>query len=113
MKQVALAEVKDRLSRYLSEAGQETIVITKHGRPAGVLIGFSTEEDWFDYRLENDPRFAERIAAARASLERGKGIAWEDIKAADDQRKVRAGRAKLRRPCRAIPTRCIKAAASL
>jgi len=30
---------------------------TRHGRPAGVLIGFKSEDDWFDYRLENDPRF--------------------------------------------------------
>jgi hypothetical protein len=25
------------------------------------LIGFATEDDWFDYRLENDPRFLERV----------------------------------------------------
>jgi hypothetical protein len=26
-------------------------VITRHGKPAGVLIGFSSEDDWFEYRL--------------------------------------------------------------
>jgi hypothetical protein len=31
-------------------------VITRHGKPAGVLIGFESEEDWFDYRLEHDAR---------------------------------------------------------
>jgi hypothetical protein len=25
-----------------------------------VLIGFQSEEDWFDYRLENDSRFLQR-----------------------------------------------------
>lgn len=64
-KEVALSEVKDDLSRYLREAAEQEIVITRHGKPAGVLIGFESEEDWFDYRLENDPRFLERIAKAR------------------------------------------------
>lgn len=41
---------------------------------AGVLIGFATEGDWFDYKLEHDPRFLARVAAARKSLREGKGI---------------------------------------
>ena len=57
MKRVALSEVKDDLSRYLREAEKREVVITRHGKPAGVLIGFASEDDWFDYRLENDPRF--------------------------------------------------------
>ena len=86
MKEVALAKVKDQLSRFLREAGKEQIVITKHGRPAGVLIGFETEDDWFEYRLENDPRFLKRIAEARASIAAGKGIPWDEIEAEDDKR---------------------------
>ncbi len=58
MRQVALAEVKDDLSRFLRLAESEEIVITRHGKPAGVLVGFESEEDWFDYRLEHDPRFS-------------------------------------------------------
>jgi prevent-host-death family protein len=65
VKQVPLSEIKDSLSRYLREAEMEEIVITRHGKPAGVLIGFQSEEDWFDYRLENDPRFLRRIEQAR------------------------------------------------
>ena len=48
---VPLAEVKDDLSRYLRVAAEEEILITRHGRPAGVLIGFESEDDWLDYRL--------------------------------------------------------------
>jgi prevent-host-death family protein len=80
MKEVALSEVKDDLSKYLRLAEKEEIVITRHGKPAGILIGFASEDDWFDYRLENDPRFLKRIEAARQSLRAGHGIKLEDIK---------------------------------
>ena len=79
MKEVALSDVKDDLSRYLRQAAKEEIVITRHGKAAGLLIGFDSEDDWFDYRLENDPRFLSRIAAARASLRAGRGVRLEDV----------------------------------
>ena len=78
IKEVPLAEVKDDFSRYLKEAASQEIVITKHGRPAGVLIGFKSEDDWLDYRLENDPRFLRRIEAARQSLRQGRGVPLDD-----------------------------------
>src|SRR5438093_6843704 len=81
MKRVALSEVKDDLSRYLRQAAKEEIVITRHGKAAGLLIGFESEDDWFDYRLENDPRFLSRIATARASLRAGRGVRLEDLEA--------------------------------
>jgi len=79
MKRVALNEVKDDLSRYLRQAEGEEIIITRHGKPAGVLRGFKTEDDWFEYRLENDPRFLERVEKARRSLRAGKGSRLEDL----------------------------------
>ena len=79
MKQIALADVKNDLSRYLRLAEKEEIVITRHGKPAGVLIGFRSEDEWFDYRLEHDPRFLQRIAAARQSLQLGRGVRIEDV----------------------------------
>jgi prevent-host-death family protein len=79
VKEVPLSEVKDDLSRYLREAETQEIVITRHGKPAGVLIGFESEEDWFEYRLENDPRSLRRIEQARESLGAGRGVRLEDI----------------------------------
>lgn len=80
MKQVALARVKDDLSRYLRLAQEQEIVITRHGQAAGVLIGFESEEDWFDYRVEHHPEFLRRVAEARAALRAGQGVALEDVK---------------------------------
>ena len=79
VREVPLSEVKDDLSRYLREAEKEEIVITRHGKPAGVLIGFQSEEDWFEYRLEHDPRFLRRIEQARSSLRAGRGVRLEDL----------------------------------
>jgi len=64
----ALAEVKDDLSRFLRLAASEEILITRHGKPAGVLIGFDSEED---------PEFLRRVAEARADLGRGGGVRLE------------------------------------
>ena len=71
--------MKDDLSRYLRAAAEEEIVITRHGRPAGVLIGFASEDDWLDYRLENHPEFLTRVAAARAALRAGQGTPLERV----------------------------------
>jgi prevent-host-death family protein len=79
MKKVALSEVKDDLSRLLRIAEKEQVVITRHGKPAGVLIGFESEDEWFDYRLETDPRFLNRIAQARQHLAKGRGVRIEDV----------------------------------
>lgn len=79
MKKVALAKIKDDLSRYLRLAEHEEVVITRHGRPAGLLIGFESDEAWLEYRLENDPRFVRKIAAARKALRSGRGTPLEDV----------------------------------
>lgn len=79
MKQIALSDVKDDLSKYLHAAEHEDIVITRHGKPAGILIGFKSEDDWFEYRLERDPRFLRRVETARKSLRAGRGTRLEDV----------------------------------
>ena len=72
---------EDDLSRYLRQAAKEEIVITRHGKAAGILIGFAADDDWFDCRLEHDPRFLGRVAAARSSLRAGQGVRLENLDA--------------------------------
>ena len=79
MKEAPLSEVKDDLSRFLREAEKQEIIITRHGKPAGALIGFESEDDWFEYRMETDPRFLRRIEAGRASVRAGRGIRLQDV----------------------------------
>jgi prevent-host-death family protein len=92
MKQVALSEIKDDLSKYLRLAASEEIVITRHGKPAGILVGSASEDDWFDYKLENDPRFLQRIARARKSLLAGKGVRLEELEPKSRPRRRRTNR---------------------
>lgn len=80
MKRVALAKVKDDLSRFLRMAEDEQIVITRHGKPAGILIGFGSEDEWFEYRLEHHPQFLARIERARTAIRKGRGVPLESIK---------------------------------
>jgi prevent-host-death family protein len=79
MKKVPLSEIKDDLSKYLRVAEKDGLIITRHGKPAGVLVGFSSDDDWIDYQLEHDPRFLQRIERARQSLRGDKGTPLERI----------------------------------
>ena len=77
MKKVALSKVKDNLSRYLRIAEKHELVITRHGKPAGILVGFASDDDWFDYQLENDPRFLQRIERARQACAAAAESGWK------------------------------------
>src|SRR3954470_14770621 len=81
MIQVPLYEVKNDLSRYLRIAEKEDVIITRHGVPAGILIGIEDPEDWWEEALLRHPRFQKRIAQARQSAREGKGITIEQLRA--------------------------------
>jgi prevent-host-death family protein len=100
MKKIALSEAKDQLSKYLHDAEKEEVVIMRHGKPAGILIGFASEDDWIDYRIENDARFLERIERARRSVREGKGVRLEDLDKRPPAPRARGGATKGRRGAR-------------
>lgn len=79
MKRVSLSELRASFSRVLRLAAREEVLITRRGDPAGVLVGFKSEDDWFEYRLQNDPRFLKRVETARKSIKAGQGTRIEDL----------------------------------
>lgn len=81
MKQVPIEEIKNDLSGYLEIAEKEKVVITRDGKPVGILIGLEDTEDWWEELLLRDPRFEAEVAKARQSLREGKGISIEEMKA--------------------------------
>ena len=90
MKKVPLYEIKNALSRYLRAAEKEEIIITRHGRPAGLLIGFESEDDWFEYRMQRDPEFLRRVEIARERLKAGEDTEIETL-APRGKRRIRYG----------------------
>ena len=79
MIKTALSELKDHLSSYVKKSAEEEIIITNHGRPVGVLTGFSNEDEYLEYRLLNDPRFIWVIKKSRAEARAGKVTRLEDL----------------------------------
>src|SRR3712207_7067294 len=67
----SLSEVKDELSKYLRIAEEEDVIITRHGRPAGVLIGFKSEERSEEHTSELQSR---QYLVCRLLLEKKKKI---------------------------------------
>jgi len=65
MKQVTATEVKADLTKYLQIANREDILIIQAGRPAGILKGFSSEEECYDYLIKNDPELLQSLFGAR------------------------------------------------
>jgi prevent-host-death family protein len=79
MIRIPINQVKDDLSRVLRMAEKEDVIITRHGVPAGILIGFEDPEAWWEELLLRDPRFRARVAQARGSLREGRGISVEEL----------------------------------
>jgi len=79
MIKVPLSKVKDNFSDFIKKAGKEEVVVTIHGRPAAVIIGFEEEEDWLEYRLLQDEQFLARVAQSRQQYQKGKYKTLEEL----------------------------------
>ncbi|NOY00487.1 MAG: type II toxin-antitoxin system Phd/YefM family antitoxin [Verrucomicrobia bacterium] len=79
MKTLPLTKAKDDLSQVIRDAGDEEVLITRHGRPAAIVIGFATDEDWLEYRLTHDEKFLTSIESARDNIKAGKFTRLEDL----------------------------------
>jgi hypothetical protein len=69
---------KAEAARWLATHGTPSAP-SGSGKPAGVLIGFESEDDWLDYRLEQNPEFLRRVAEAREALRSGRGVRLQDL----------------------------------
>ena len=57
------------------------IETARKARSKRLLFSFASEENWFDYQFETDPRFERGIEAARQHLREGRATKLEDIDA--------------------------------
>ena len=79
MKMVTVADLQHDVIHYIELAEEEDILILKNGKPVGFLRGFPDEDALFDYQLERDPRFLDRVQQTRAQFRAGQGIRLEDV----------------------------------
>jgi prevent-host-death family protein len=74
-----MSEAKNDICNIVREAEKEEVLITRHGKPAAIVIGFHDEDDWFDYRVEHDERFLRKIAKAREEIRKGQYVTLEEL----------------------------------
>ena len=79
MKKRSMSEAKNDICSIIREAEKEEVLITRHGKPAAVVIGFHDEDDWFDYKIEHDERFLRKIAKAREEVRRGAYVTLDEL----------------------------------
>lgn len=79
MKTHTMSEAKNDICSIIREAEKDEVVITRHGKPAALVIGFHDEDDWFDYRMEHDQEFLRRIARARKEIREGQFVTLGEL----------------------------------
>lgn len=79
MRTCTMTQAKNDICRIIREAEQGEVVITRHGKPAAIVIGFRDEDEWFDCRLEHDETFLRKIAKARKEIKRGQFVSLGEL----------------------------------
>ena len=66
MKVVPLGEVKNSLSAYVEDAQHDRILVTRHGKPAALIIGVEGA-DFEDLMTRSEPEFWRMIESRRTA----------------------------------------------
>ncbi len=64
MKTVSVRDLQKKVKKCVEESQKDRVVITKHGKPAAVLVGVEGE-DWEDVVLQTEPSFWKLIRSRR------------------------------------------------
>ena len=79
MKIASVAHIKAHFSAYLRAAARGPVVVTRSGKPVGVLLGVDNEEELERLILAYSPRLRTILDAARERIRTGAGIRHEDL----------------------------------
>lgn len=80
MKMASVAEVKAKLGDYLARGDEGPVVVTRNGKPVGVLLAMSDEEEIERLMLAYSPKFQAVLAVAKEQIRRGEKISSEDLR---------------------------------
>ena len=64
MKTVTVRDLQKKVKECVDDAQEERVIVTRHGKPAAVLVGVEGE-DWEAVVLQTDPTFWKLIRARR------------------------------------------------
>lgn len=79
MRIASVANIKARCSAYLRAATRSPIVVTRSGKPVGVLLAIDDEEELERLVLAYSPRLETILDAARQRVRAGGGVRHEDL----------------------------------
>lgn len=78
MKTATIKQAKDMLPALMRSAGP--VLVTRHGKPAGVIMGFPTEADYIDWRIETDARFRSMMEKSISQTAAGKTVSAKEAR---------------------------------
>jgi antitoxin YefM len=84
MQTMSVSEAKDRLSALVEsvEATHDAVVITRHGKPAAVLLSPADLESLTEtLRWLSDPQHRDEIAEAETDIAEGHTLSLDEVRA--------------------------------
>ena len=94
MKIASVAAVKAGLSGYLKATEQGPVVITKNGKPIGVLLAVNDEDELERLLVAYSPKMRSLLDAARRRIREGAGIRHAEFWAAFEKSEISRKRDK-------------------
>ena len=64
MKRATVQDLQKKASAFVTQAQKDRVVITRHGKPAAVLVGVD-KQDWESVVLQTDPKFWKLVHTRR------------------------------------------------
>lgn len=79
MKIASVADVKAKLSAYLRRSKGGPVVVTRNGKPVGVLLSVEDEEELERLLLAYSPQLRKILLAARNQIQSTGGISHQEF----------------------------------
>src|SRR5262245_59288530 len=85
MRTASVAQVKARLNTYLDGRQEGPVIVTRNGKPVGVLLTLSDEDELERLVLAHSPKFRAILEKSRREIEETGGIPhevfWREVEA--------------------------------
>ncbi len=89
MKIIGVRELKNNISHYLNDIGEEGgVIITNHGNTCAALIPLS-DDDLEDFVLAHSPKVQRAVRRGQREITRGKSVSLEELLAETERELAR------------------------